>query len=126
VTPPSEPHVDLLQFFEGIEHEEAVTAGTTVFAAGDEGRAMYVVREGTVGIEVDGTEVASLGRGEVFGEMALIEQAPRSATAVARTDCRLIAIDEPKFLFMVHQTPYFSLDLLRLLAARLRAINRLL
>ena len=64
-----------------------------------------------------------LKTGDVFGEMALIEDRARSARAVAHSACRLVAIDERRFLFLVAQTPYFALGLLRLLARRLRAMD---
>jgi CRP-like cAMP-binding protein len=58
-----------------------------------------------------------------MGEMALIDSQPRSATAVALTDCSLAVIDEKRFLFMVHETPFFALDIMRILAERLRQMN---
>ena len=55
--------------------------------------------------------------------MALIDHAPRVATVVARTPCRLLAIPEKRFLFMVQQTPFFSLQIMRVMAERLRKMN---
>ena len=60
-----------------------------------------------------------LGPEAIFGEMALIARAPRSATATARTDCRLIEIAEKRFLYLVHETPFFALEVMRVLAKRL-------
>jgi hypothetical protein len=60
----------------------------------------------------------------IFGEMALIDSEPRSATAVAITDVELVPISEKQFLFLVSQTPYFALTVMRVLAQRLRATNK--
>ena len=121
-----ETEVDLLQFFEASDNAETYSAGESIFRGGEEGRCMYVVRTGSVDLMLDETLLTTVGEGEIFGELALIDQAERSATARAQTDCEVLPIDEGKFLYMVHHTPYFSLDLLRIIAGRLRAMNRLL
>ena len=96
-------------------------AGDTIFREGDAGDAMYAVLEGTVEIRLSkGGVVESVGPGGVIGEMALIDQSPRAASAVALTDCRLARIPEKRFLFMVRETPYFALQIMRVMADRLR------
>jgi CRP/FNR family cyclic AMP-dependent transcriptional regulator len=101
-----------------------LSAGETVFKQGDTGMAMYVVAEGEVEI-LSGPVVLETARpGSVIGEMALIDHAPRSATAVAKTDCKLVAIDQRRFEFLVQQTPYFALEVMQLMAERLRTANR--
>lgn len=67
-----------------------------------------------------------LGEGEIFGEMALIDNEPRSATIVAETDCVLVPVSEAQFLFMTSEAPYFGLSLMRVLVERLRAANNAL
>ena len=67
--------------------------------------------------------MADLAADSIFGEMALIDNEPRSATAVAITDVELVPISEKQFLFLVSQTPYFALKVMRILAQRLRATN---
>ena len=84
---------------------------------------MYIVKEGEVDILVHGKTVETVGPGEILGEMALIDQNPRSATAVARTDCQLVPIDEKRFTFLVQQTPYFSIEVMRIMARRLRQMD---
>jgi CRP-like cAMP-binding protein len=103
--------------------EESRKAGDVIFAEGDPGEAMYVVLEGQVELRIRGKVVETLGPREPFGEMALIDQSPRVATAVAKTDCRLVAVAEKRFLTMVKQTPLFGLQMLRVLAHRLRKAN---
>jgi CRP-like cAMP-binding protein len=94
-----------------------------IFAEGDKGDAMYVVRNGEVTVERDGRIMETLGGGDIFGEMALIDGAPRSATARAKTDCEVAPINEKTFLFLVHETPFFAIAVMRTLAGRLRHMN---
>jgi CRP-like cAMP-binding protein len=84
---------------------------------------MYVIVEGQVEVRV-GPDPEVMGPGELIGEMALIDGQPRSATVIARTPCRLARVDEKRFLFLVQQTPFFALQVMRLLAGRLRRRNQ--
>lgn len=101
-------------------------AGSTVIEEGKPGRTMYVVKEGALDILVGGHLVATAGPGEIVGELALIDAGDRSAAAVARIDSTLVPVDEKRFLFLVQQTPYFALQVMRTLAERLRRTNELL
>ena len=81
---------------------------------------MFVILEGQVELRVGGRVFETLGPGGVLGEMALIDQSPRVATAVALTDIRLARIAEKRFLYMVRETPHFALQIMRLMADRMR------
>ena len=81
------------------------------------------VKEGNLNIRVGSKTLNTLNPGEMFGEMALIGDEPRSATAVAVTDSKLLPVDEERFLFLVEQTPYFALYVMRVLADRLRSTS---
>ncbi|HXZ49154.1 MAG TPA: cyclic nucleotide-binding domain-containing protein [Usitatibacter sp.] len=98
-------------------------AGEVVFRAYDMGAEMYVVLEGEVELSIGDKILETLGPGEPFGEMALIDQAPRVATATAKTPCKLAVIPERRFLFLVQQTPHFALDIMKVMADRLRKMN---
>lgn len=100
--------------------------GSTIFSAGDRADAMYVVIEGEVRLSIRGKVVETLGPGGVFGEMSLIDRSPRTATAVALSDCRLAMIPEKRFLFMIQQTPNFALQIMRVIADRLRRMDDLI
>ncbi len=63
--------------------------------------------------------------GEFFGEMSLIDDAPRSARAVARTDCKVVPVNRHDFLFLIQETPLFALQVMHLMAERLRQMNDL-
>ena len=99
-------------------------AGDVVFAEGDKGDAMYVVRSGELNIERNGKIIETVGPGGVFGEMALIDGSPRVATVRAKTDCEVAPINEKSFLFLVHETPYFAVAVMRTLADRLRRMDQ--
>lgn len=98
-------------------------AGDKIFLADDEAAEMYVVRTGKVNIMSSGVVLESVGPGGLFGEMALIDGAPRSATAVAVADSEVAPVDRNSFLFMVRQSPDFALEVMSVLAARIRRMN---
>lgn len=101
-------------------------AGDVIFAEGDAGKCMYILRSGEVEIRRGETVVERVGPGGIFGEMSLIDGSPRSAEARAATDCELLEIDEKTFVYLVHEAPYFALDVMRTLAARIRSMNELI
>lgn len=98
-------------------------AGNVIFATGEPGKVMYVVSEGEVEIKVGGSVVESISPGSIFGEMALIDNSPRSATAVAKTDCKVVPLDQRRFQFLVQETPFFALQVMSIMANRLRNAN---
>jgi CRP-like cAMP-binding protein len=99
---------------------EPVPAGVELCRQGEPGHTMFAIAEGEVEIVRDGVLLETFGPGEFFGEMSLIDQSPRSATARTKTDCRIVTIDERRFGFMVQQTPFFALEVMRSLTKRLR------
>jgi CRP/FNR family cyclic AMP-dependent transcriptional regulator len=95
-----------------------------IFKEGDEAHQLFVIKSGEVIIQSGNRKLAELSTSQIFGEMALIDDAPRSANAVAKTDVELVAVSEKQFLFLVSQTPFFALKVMRVLARRLRATNK--
>jgi CRP/FNR family transcriptional regulator, cyclic AMP receptor protein len=91
-----------------------------IMVAGQAGALMYVVTEGRVAISIRGALVDRVGPGGIFGEMALIDQSPRAANAVAETDCALLAMNRNVFLSLVKSEPAFGIALLSAMAERLR------
>jgi CRP-like cAMP-binding protein len=100
-----------------------VKAGDVIFREGDAAGEMYVIKTGTVEIRVGNRVLEKLGENMIFGEMALIDSSRRSADAVAVTDGTIIPVTEKQFLWMVSQTPFFALKVMRVLAQRLRTAN---
>jgi CRP-like cAMP-binding protein len=101
-----------------------VRAGDVIFREGEKADELFVIKSGYVRIQVGNRTMADLTADNIFGEMALIDSEPRSATAVAITDVELVPISEKQFLFLVTQTPYFALKLMRILAQRLRVTSK--
>jgi CRP-like cAMP-binding protein len=94
--------------------------GKVIMVAGQTGALMYVVVGGRVSISIRGAVVERVGPGGVFGEMALVDQSPRSANAVADADCQLLAINRAVFLNLVKSDPTFGIALLGSMAERVR------
>ena len=97
-----------------------------IFKAGDRGDFMYVVIEGEVEVLVGSTTVEIAGPGSIVGEMALIDDEPRSATVVAKTHCRLVAVDQGQFQYMVSEGPFFALQVMKVMADRLRETDAII
>jgi len=102
--------------------------GEVIFEEGSTGRDLYVVLDGTVDIVKDTAagrvRIVSLGKGEFFGEMAVIDGSSRSASAVASApDTRVMRINHARFVYLVSQQPAFALMIMDALSKRLRAAN---
>jgi CRP/FNR family transcriptional regulator, cyclic AMP receptor protein len=102
------------------------TKGKTIFQEGDRGDEFFIVMRGQVEIRSGDRHLETLGPDGIFGEMALIDDSPRSASAVALTDVTLAPIKENQFLFLVQNTPFFALSVMRVLAHRLRRQNKMI
>ena len=112
--------MQLSHLFRNSEFFIPYKAGDFIFREGEPGDQMYVVLEGEVDVIVHEKVVETVGVDNFLGELALIDARPRSATAVARTDCKLAPINQNRFKFLVQQTPHFALHLMQRMAERLR------
>jgi CRP/FNR family cyclic AMP-dependent transcriptional regulator len=101
-------------------------AGETIFKEGDPATELYVIQKGRVGIQSGNRLLDTLDANAIFGEMAIVDSAPRSADAIALTDVTLVPISQKQFLFLVTETPFFAINVMRVLARRLRATNKAL
>ena len=101
----------------------AFEAGQVVFEKGDVGDVMYAIVEGAVDIERNGEVIESLVDGDIFGELALVDDSPRNASAVVTKPSRLARVDQKQFTFLVHEHPTFALTVMHVLADRLRRAN---
>jgi CRP/FNR family cyclic AMP-dependent transcriptional regulator len=102
--------------------------GEVIFEEGSTGRELFVVLDGQVEIaKVSGaskTIIVTLGKGEFFGEMAVIDGSSRSATAIAATpSTRVMRINHARFVYLVSQQPAFALMVMDALSKRLRLSN---
>lgn len=115
--------MNTLDLFRNESNPVLYRQGEVIFSEGDPGDCMYVIREGEVDILAGQKVVDTAIAGDIFGEMALIDSSARSATARARTDCTLIPVDQRRFTFLIQQTPFFSIHVMRILADRIRRTN---
>lgn len=99
------------------------SAGQIIFKEGEPGDVMYVIQEGEVEILIGDKVLETVSEGGVVGEMALIDTTYRSATARAKSDCKLVPLDETRFKVYVHNTPFFAVQVMRIMADRLRRMN---
>src|SRR5215475_8014026 len=110
--------------------EVRVDAGERVFAQGDEGDAMYVIESGAVDIVAGSGKqqviVASLFKQQYFGELSLLDGAPRSATAVATRPTELLALERDDFVEFVRHRPDAALSIMHEIGERMRATNELM
>jgi CRP-like cAMP-binding protein len=112
--------INLLHLFANEEQTVTFAAGQPIFEIGDEGREMYVVLSGRVDVILGNTVVETIGPGGIFGELALLNASPRSASIVAHDDCRVFPINEERFYSLVQEHPDFSLHVMNIMAERLR------
>ena len=103
-------------------------ASEAVFEENGAGTEMYIVHSGSIRLFTRGEKgeevtLATVGEGGFFGEMTLIDYSPRSATAVAEQDSRLIVLDRPRFLYMIQQQPAFAFTIMSVLCRRIRETN---
>ena len=99
-------------------------AGEKIFLEDQPATAMYVVRSGRVDIITYGTILENVGPGGLFGELSLIDEGARSAAAIAIEPTEVMAIDKATFARIIAKNPAFALQVMRLLAKRIRRMNR--
>jgi len=97
--------------------------GAKIMKEGSPGTTMYVVLEGEVAVAVGRRIVEKVDTGGVFGEMALVDQMPRAASAVARTDCALLSMNRGQLIELVKSNPATGMAMMRAVAERLRYMN---
>jgi CRP-like cAMP-binding protein len=115
--------MEALRLFQHDPNRRRFAAGEPIFAQGSPRDRMYVVVAGAVEVRVDDTVVEIAGPGTMVGEMALVDDGPRSSTVVAQVASELVPVDRERFLYLVQQTPFFALTVMRTLTERLRRMN---
>jgi CRP/FNR family cyclic AMP-dependent transcriptional regulator len=106
-----------------LAHTRRFAPDSVMVRTGDPGRSFYVLLDGSARVNRTGRRSLRLGAGAFFGEMALIDDSPRSADVVAEGDVLALTIDRPGFAKLLRAEPAIAQALLRTLAARLRAFE---
>lgn len=113
----------VMLFFDLFRHDPefiAIQSGEHLFREGDPGDTMYVLIEGEAEITIAGVLFEECVPGTFMGEMAVIDGSPRYATVTAQTNCRFAVINSKRFHFLVDESPRFAIDVMRVMAQRLR------
>ena len=116
-----------LEFFRATGTVEQKPAGKPVFSENEKsaglfskGARMYLLLEGEIGLMIKGKFFGVVKAGEIFGELAVIAGVPRSATAMAKADCKVLSLDEKQFHAALQKTPDFALMLMSSMGQRMR------
>lgn len=114
-------------FFQSVGREEMVKAGKTIFVEDEKGNRlllqkdkMYLLLDGEVELTIQGNPVGTVHKGEIFGELASITHAARSATATTKIQCNVIALDDKQFRAGLRSKPEFSTMMMGVMVGRLR------
>jgi CRP-like cAMP-binding protein len=109
------------------DSQRVAEAGEVIFRQGDNAVDMFVIQSGVVeiarGAGADRAVMATLGQGDFFGEMSLLESLPREADAVASTRVELLVITQGGLLVRLRRDPTFAIEMLHKLSSRIRALN---
>jgi CRP/FNR family transcriptional regulator, cyclic AMP receptor protein len=95
-------------------------AGEKIFQEGDPGDCMYAVDSGEVEIVKGTRTLETISGGGIFGEMGLVNSKPRMASAVAKTGCTVVRLDQGDFYFLIQHAPFFAIQVMQVLAERVR------
>jgi CRP-like cAMP-binding protein len=112
-----------LELIDGATTELRFPAGEPLARQGENGHEFMVIVEGTARVEIGGHTIATIGSGDFFGEIALLDGGPRTATVVAETDVVAEVIGQREFTGLVEDSPHLAKKLLVGLARRLRAAD---
>jgi CRP-like cAMP-binding protein len=118
--------LDLKPLIRRLSERQSYPAGAEIFAEGESATTMFLVLEGQVKLSIRGEPMGVEKQGAIIGEMALIDSAQRSATAIAATDCVLAPLDREQFIDLLGEMPELSLHVMAILAKRLRLANDIL
>ncbi|HMJ43251.1 MAG TPA: cyclic nucleotide-binding domain-containing protein [Pseudolabrys sp.] len=117
-------NIDMRTFAKNAGATIKVPAGGIIFSKGDPGDCMYIVQFGAIDMMIGDTVVESIGPNEALGFMSMVDDNPRSSTAVAREACELSLIDARTFRFMVDEVPNFAAYIMGAMAKRIRGMGK--
>lgn len=111
----------ILNLFQFVKDFQSFKAGETIYSLGDRHNRLYVVIEGEVDLTYNGRHLEVVEAGGIIGEISIVDDDEgQASTAIAKTDCKVVPVDRQRFTFMVQETPFFALEVMEVMAARLR------
>ena len=114
---------DFLVRLASIMEELSFPPRHTIFQKGEEGRSLYIVVEGSVRIHIDRQEIRRYAKGDAFGEMALFDSEPRSASVTTIDACSCLVLTQQQLYEAIDETPGIAVNIIRLLSRRIRELN---
>jgi CRP-like cAMP-binding protein len=112
--------MNLDALFQNDKNIVSFAKGDVIFNVGDPAENMFIVVKGQADVSYNGQIIETVEEGGFFGELALVDSRPRSATVVARIDCKLVPINQRRFTFLIQEHPSFALTIMETMANRLR------
>jgi len=116
-------NLNILDIFNESQYATQHQADEVIFNIGDTGHEMYLLIKGKVEISVEGKVLEIVEPGGFFGELAIIETLPRSASARCINDCKLVTINEKRFYELIQEVPFFAQEVMKVMAHRLRKFD---
>jgi CRP/FNR family transcriptional regulator, cyclic AMP receptor protein len=113
-----------INIFNHDRNTETVAAGALLFREGDPGDVMFAVVDGQIDLTQGRETIETVGPGGIIGELGLIDAAPRAATARARVETKIARVDRQRFEYLVHEHPHFALQVMTVMAERIRRTHR--
>jgi CRP/FNR family cyclic AMP-dependent transcriptional regulator len=111
----------ILNLFQYVKDTVEFPQGHVIYKEGETNTGIaYVVLEGEVEVTYEGKLIETTTVGGMLGELSLLDNLPHSSTCTAKTHVKLAPIDQQRFLFMVQETPFFAIEVMRVMANRLR------
>jgi CRP-like cAMP-binding protein len=115
---------DVIDLFFNHLKTKTVKAGEVIFSRGEKGELMFALMEGEVELKIGDRVVETINQHDIFGEGALVQpDHSRCTTAVAKTDCKLAALNQERFMFLLQETPLFAIEVVRSFSSRLRKLK---
>ncbi|MGB3613850.1 MAG: cyclic nucleotide-binding domain-containing protein [Elainellaceae cyanobacterium] len=114
---------DFLVRLASVMDEVGFPANQTIFSQGQEGRSLYIVVSGEVNVHIGDRTLAKLGKGACFGEMAVFDAEPRSASITTLERCDCLLLTQQQLYEAIDETPEIAINIIRLLSRRIRTLN---
>lgn len=119
--------IETIKILQNSSNSQSFSMGETIFSQGSQGNVMYGIIEGEVEMFLNDKVIETINQGDVFGQGALLHSDHlRTSTAKAKTDCKIVILDQEHFLFAVQETPLFALEVMRSYSDRFRRLKLLL
>lgn len=113
-----------IHLFDDAQEAVPIEADTTIFEQDSYADLMYALVEGELSIIRNNQLLTTIQAGSMVGEMAILENRPHYASAIAKTPCRVVPISRERFRFLIEETPNFAMDMMEIMAERLHQMDQ--